>query len=620
MKNIFKYLNLAILFAVLSTAFVACDDNDEDDLGNVGLNIKVFSPTMVVPGQAMTINGSGFGDVVEVEFPGNIKVTDFEIVTNEMIRVAAPKDLSESGPIIVRNSAGKTAESRLSLSVGEPEITNFSAQEGDTIKGNESLTIYGKDLLCIESAEFLDEDSTAIVIKAEDFPRVTATRVVIPVPAKVYDGIFAVKINMGSKVIESPVYKFEPAKESGYWETKKVSIWTNDGSVGVVDWNGIYRFSSADASTGEECYAIPMDQWEIIKTGEFKVVFEGANPQIRVTNGWWDANFGDDIMPGNELLVDNGDGTWTLTISLVGTPVVETIDEKHLLFTGGGFAVKEIYYEESVWIEGEAGHWETKTLWKNDGSIGVVDWNGIYRFSSANASTGEECYAFPMEDWEIIKNGEFKVLFEGASPQIRVTNGWWDANFGDDIMPGNELLVDNGDGTWTLTISLVGTPVVETIDEKHLLFTGGGFTVKEIFVDQWVEGGSAAPKETVIWENDGSIGVVDWNGIYRFSSADASTGEECYAIPMDQWEIIKTGEFKVDFEGASPQIRVTNGWWDANFGDDIMPGNELLVDNGDGTWTLTISLAGTPVVETIDEKHLLFTGGGFAVKKIYYFE
>jgi hypothetical protein len=43
-----------------------------------------------------------------------------------------------------------------------------------------------------------------------------------------------------------------------------------------------------------------------------------------------------------------------------------------------------------------------------------------------------------------------------------------------------------------------------------------------------------------------------------------------------------------------------------------------LTDNGDGTWTLEINISGDPLVDTIDEKHILFTGDRFTPVKLYF--
>ncbi len=74
--------------------------------------------------------------------------------------------------------------------------------------------------------------------------------------------------------------------------------------------------------------------------------------------------------------------------------------------------------------------------------------------------------------------------------------------------------------------------------------------------------------------------------------------------------------------GEDPQVRVTTGWWSGSWCDkDFQPGNDdRLVDNGDGTWTLEISLADDPLVELIDAQHLLFTGDRYTPLKLYFLE
>jgi hypothetical protein len=124
----------------------------------------------------------------------------------------------------------------------------------------------------------------------------------------------------------------------------------------------------------------------------------------------------------------------------------------------------------------------------------------------------------------------------------------------------------------------------------------------------------------VVWEGDGSAGAVSWNGIYRFANEEKKTGEEIYAVPMDVWQKMKTTPFFVDLVGENPQIRVTTGWWDTNLtADDIMPGNELLTDNGNGSWTLKVDLSTAPaLLDLVDDHHLLFTGDRYYPTKIYF--
>ncbi len=626
MKHIIKYLGALLAVVLIGATFTACSDDDDNGSANVGLGIKVFFPTKVVTNQPMTINGSGFSDVTEIEFPGGVKTTDFEIVSEDMIRVNAPAGIAAEGGTIKVRTAGDEAESRLPLTIGSTKVTGFSKQPGEEANGGELITVYGTDLEFINGVELLDPDSAAQVIDQKDFYRKGTSNLIFRVPLKnIYDGTFTGKLHTyDGKTFDLPELAYKPAADEGHFEIVKTTIWKNDGSLGEVSWNGIYRFGLDGKDGNNECAAtFAQEVWDKMKTGTFYVTVKGASPNIRVTTGWWDPNWTvGDIQPGNELLTDNGDGTFTVEINLTGDQTfVDALDDRHLLFTGGGFSVEEIYFEEETWVDGPGDVEVPVSVWKNDGSLGEVNWNGIYRFAPESNSTGEECYTVPADIWERLKTETFYVTIKGASPNIRVTSGWWTTIWtGADIQPGNELLEDNGDGTWKLTINLAGDPLLDLLDAQHLLFTGGGFSVEEIYLIDVVKGGS--PKEVVFWEGDGAT-AVSWNGVYRFGLDGHDGNNECIAtFPQDVWDKIKSQTFYLVVEATDPQVRVTTGWWDPNWTvGDIQPGNELLTDNGDGTFTVEINLTGDQTfVDALDDRHLLFTGDRFTPKKLYFAE
>jgi len=625
MKNILNYLGVLLAMVLIGTTFTACSEDDSNGSANVGLGIKTFFPTKVVTNQPVTINGSGFAGVTEIEFPG-VKTADFEIVSDNMIRVNTPSGVAVEGGKIVVRTANDAVESRLPLTVGHTIVSGYSKQSGETASGGELITVYGTDLEFINSIELLDAEGVPQLIDHKDFYRKGTSNLVFRVPQKnIFKGTFAgILHTYDGQNITMPELAYEPGAEEGHWEIVKTSIWKNDGSLGEINWSSDYRFAPESNSTGEECYTVPQDIWEKMKSETFYVTVKGDNPQVRITTGWWSTNLtADDIMPGNELLTDNGDGTWTLEVTVSNSAdLLSLLDEQHLLFTGGGYTVDEIYFAEEVWVPGGGGEQEVKVpVWTNGGSLGEINWSSDYRFAPESNSTGEECYTVPQDVWDRMKSETFYVTVKGDNPQIRVTTGWWSTNLtADDIMPGNELLTDNGDGTWTLEVTLSNSAdLLDLLDAQHLLFTGGGYSVEEIYFIEMVAGGGGGGSEVVIWQSDGSGGAVSWSSVYRFSSAESSTGEEIYAIPMDQWEIIKTGTFYLDLQSDDPQIRVTTGWWTVTWtGDDIFPGNEHLTDNGDGTFTLEVNLTGDPILDSIDVEHLLFTGDRFTPLKLYY--
>ena len=620
MKKIFTYFGL-VLSIVLMGVFTACTPKEIIDADAAGLGIKVFFPTKVVAGQPMTVSGTGFADVREVVFPNGVSVTNIEHVGNGMIRVTAPSGIAADGGKLIVRTSDDEAESKQDLTLGHTVVSGFSKQDGEEIGGGEQLTVYGTDLEFICRAELIDPDGNPLILEDEDFYRKGTSTVIITIPKKIFEGTWVGKLyTFDGQEIPLPELTYTPASDGGHWETQETVLWENDGGP-AVSWSGTYRFAGEGHETGEEIYAFPADIWEKLKSETFYITVEATDPQIRVTTGWWSTTWtGGDFQPGNEKLTDNGDGTWTLEVNLSGDPIVDAMDVEHLLFTGDRYTPVKIFFKEDIWIDG-GGHWEVvkTSLWKNEGA-GAVSWNGTYRFSGEGHETGEEIYSFPADIWERLKSETFYIMVEATDPQIRVTTGWWSTTWtGGDFQPGNEKLTDNGDGTWTLEVNLSGDPILDAMDVEHLLFTGDRYTPIEIFFQEevWV-GGDSGPKETVLWENPGA-GAVSWNGTYRFAGEGHETGEEIYSFPADIWERLKSETFYIMVEATDPQIRVTTGWWSTTWtGGDFQPGNEKLIDNGDGTWTLEVNLTGDPIVNSMDTEHLLFTGDRYTPVKIYF--
>ena len=645
MKHIINYLGALLAVVLIGATFTACSDEDAQS-ANVGLGIKTFFPTKVVTNQPMTINGSGFNGVTEIEFPGGKKVTDFEIVGNDMIRVNAPSGIAADGGKIIVRTADDEAESHMSLTLGHTYVTGYSKQPGEKATGGELIDVFGSDLEFINSVELLDADGVPQLIDHKDFYRKGTYKLTIRLPKKnIYKGTFVgILHTYDGQSIMMPELAYEPGADEGHWETVKTTIWKNEdpNGNGVVNWSGTYRFGLDGHDGNNECIAtFPEDVWNTLKTGTFYILYSAPDPtqyQIRVTNGWWDTQWmgkDNDIAPWNmaERIIDNGDGTFYIEVNFGDDPLVGTLDEKHLLLTGSGYTPLEIYTEEDIWIDGPGGDQEVKTvIWTGDGTT-AVNWNGVYRFGLDGHDGNNECIAtFPEDIWNRLKTETFYVKYTVADPtqyQIRVTNGWWDTQWmgkDNDIAPWNmaERIIDNGDGTFYIEVNLGDDPLVGTLDEKHLLLTGSGYTPLEIYFIDIIHGGGGG-SENVFWENSGA-GAVSWNGTYRFGLDGHDGNNECITtFPQDIWDKIKTGTFYLQFkpEADSYQVRVTNGWWDTQWmgkDNDIAPWNmaDRIIDNGDGTYYIEINFGDDPLVGTLDEKHLLFTGDGYTPLKLYF--
>ena len=653
MKNIFKFFG-TILTVVLAAALTGCSLDEQLESADLGLHVKVFFPTKVVEGQPMTINGSGFTEVTEIVFPGDVVVTDFQIVSNDMIRVDAPAGIAAEGGKIVVRTAEKEAESPLPLTLGCTKISGYSVEAGTTVDGGSQITIYGTDLEFINGIELLDADGNPALIEDKAFNKKATASIIFTVPKKVYEGTFVGKVyTIDGKTFEMPELTYKPATDGGYFETVETIIWENDGSIGAAGWDNTYRFALEGTNGGDASVDVPADLWALMKNGPFHVKIQPVADwwQIRILTGHWQAQWptaddsgnGDVNVNWTDIVVDNGDGTFTVTLDFTGHGILEVMDEQNLLFAGSGFQILKIYTSEEVWVPGGAVEIVRTSIWKNDGSVGAAAWSGSpYRFGMEGMDGNNECVATIAPDvWEKMKTTPFKVQVqpatEGGAWQIRVLDGWWsvgnDASGALDFTASSEGMVDNGDGTFTFELDVKthpspDTPLVDIIDAQHLLFAGDGFIISELYWEEevLVPGGGGQPAEVVVWENDGSFPSCNWGGHYRFGLEGMDSLNECAAtFPADVWERLKSAPFNILIEPVGDwfSIRVMDGWWsvgnDQSGARDLTPNTEGVVNNGDGTWVVPISLP-EDLLPVLDAQHLLFSGGEYTILKIYYYE
>jgi len=569
MKNIFKFFRAFLLVAFAAT-LTGCLAEDQLETADEGLNIKVFFPTKVVAGQPMTINGGGFSDVTEVVFPGTeggIVVTDFQIVSNGMIRVDAPAGISaEGGKILVRTEAGEQVESPLPLTLGNTDITGYSADGSVPVDGGSQITIYGTDLEFITAVELLDADGNPALIEDKLFNRKGTSNVIFTVPKKVFEGKFQGKVyTIDGKTFLMPELEYKPASDGGYFETVETVLWENADpeGVGSVSWSGQYRFGLEGKDGNNECIAtFPAETWDIIKNGTFILKFAPAADayQIRATTGWWsfDGDGAYDIHTGDERIIDNGDGTFSLAYTISEEPlksgIYDLIDDQHLLFTGSGYTPLKLVVTEEVWVPGGSVEIVRTSIWKNDGSVGAAAWSGSpYRFAMDGKDGNNECVAtVAPEVWEKMKSGPFNVDIQPSGDwfQIRILDGWWSVgnNDANDITPTYEGLVDNGDGTFTFTVDISGNAdLLAVLDDQHLLFAGDGFTILEMYWEEEVlVPGGGEPKEVVLWE--GEAIADDWGNQPTILSdaglelvdAGATAGQTLYFYfePLEEaWQV-----------------------------------------------------------------------------------
>ncbi len=283
-----------------------------------------------------------------------------------------------------------------------------------------------------------------------------------------------------------------------------------------------------------------------------------------------------------------------LSLKLAKTSLVETMDEEDLLFTGEGFKINTLYVDEFVPAEtGTEVDPTERVLWQNDGSLGYTYWDGSYRFASEDYSTGQECYAFPMDVWNKLKTETFYVDMEcNDNTTIRVTTSWWSTTLTDnDIYMGSEYLQANADGTWTLAVNLLGSAVSELMDQQHLIFTGENYRILRIRGEE-KQAGEWIRHE--LWQNDGSAEFDNWDSVYRFGKEGHEA--DCIAtFGEEDWNLIKTGTLGADIEVIEPRTFImtittgqrSNTFDTVGYGSPCFSADTIMVLAGANKWERT---------------------------------
>ena len=534
MKKIFTYFGLALSIALMG-AFTACNPKEIEGDVEAGLAIKAFFPTKVVTGQPMTVNGPGMSEVREVVFPEGITVTNFEHVGNDMLRVVAPAGISSAGGKLVVRTADDQAESGQDLTLGHTVISGFSKQSGEDIGGGEQLTVFGTDLEFISSVDLLDTDGNPLILEDDVFYRKGTSTVIITFPKNgVFEGPFVGYLHtFDGQVFPLPELNYKPAAGDGHWETQEIVVWegskTSSGYSNVEDMGTEDDWANAEIAEGDviRIYFTTTDpeNWVIqlfgLHWGAFNHAADGTNKFNNSTNptaikdGYLEIPVTADIVA--ELTEK---AYWGAAMIWQGDPEV---------------TITKMTLAREVWVDGGDSGPVQEVIWENETGAGPADWNGIFRFGMDGKDGNNECIAtFPADIWNRIKTETFYAELEGASPQVRVTDGWWQAVMTNDIMPGNDLLMDNGDGTWILTVDLSGADaLLEKLDDQHLLFTGSGFTLKKLFFQEGGVtpggggggGGDVDPTaDLVLWEGETVFGGWDATiviGPEKFSTVQA---------------------------------------------------------------------------------------------------
>ena len=410
----------------------------------------------------MTINGSGFDAATEVVFPGGVKVTDFEIVSDDMIRVNAPSGIAAEGGKLIVRTATEEAESKMLLTVGKTKVTGFDKQPGETATGGDLITIYGTDLEFINSIELLDADGNPQLIDQKDFYRKGTNNLVFQVPLKnILKGNFVGHIyTYDGQEFDLPDLAYEPNAGGGHWEIQEKTIW--DTETVFADWSATIEIPAAEFADVKEGDIIRVYIKD--KGGDYNPIFKHLD-----TWGDWDELQGAKV---------DEDGYFEATVP---ASAVDELKEKGLRFQGVGFTLTKVTLIQEIWVDGDVADivatiWDTETVF--------ADW-------SATILIGPDQFA-DLKEGDLIRV-YIKDKGDDYNPIFKHEN-WSDWN----ELQGIKV---DGDGYFESTVS---AGIIEELQTTGLRFQGVGFTITKVELTMYARpsGGGESRTITTIWDTE----------------------------------------------------------------------------------------------------------------------
>ena len=405
--------------------------------------------------------------------------------------------------------------------------------------------------------------------------------------------------------------------------TPKTYIWKNTLNETVI-WNNLYRFGLAGHDGNNECIAtFDESTWRLMMEDDLYLVLESAAygaVNIRVTTGWWSADFGGkDHNWVDKLEIDSESGNAQIKLSFrTDTSFRDLLAEQQLLFTGQGYRPLALYVNDvqtgsgnganitvnggavtaqggqggagigcggsglggaltinggvvsaaggagSPGIGGTAVQTATpKTyIWKNTLNETVI-WNNLYRFGLAGHDGNNECIAtFDESTWRLMMEDDLYLVLESAAygaVNIRVTTGWWSADFGGkDHNWVDKLEIDSESGNAQIKLSFrTDTSFRDLLAQQHLLFTGDGYRPLALYVIQTgsgnganitVNGGTLIARGDTMAVKDAALTLGSCMAAQASTSADGSGASAYAAGDRDSYRWIKaegTGALKI---------------------------------------------------------------------------
>ena len=166
MKKIFKYLAFATICAAALSACVS--EGLDTDQYTEGVGVSGIAPNPVMRGGELRILGSNLDQAAEVQFAGDVSVTDIEVVTpgaHSEIRVTVPLEGPEIGRVTVVDKDGNKHSSFSELEFTEPiEVDSFTPA---TVLSGDVLTLKGEYLNVVRQIIFAGEEVNVTAFESQ---------------------------------------------------------------------------------------------------------------------------------------------------------------------------------------------------------------------------------------------------------------------------------------------------------------------------------------------------------------------------------------------------------------------------------------------------------------------
>lgn len=276
MNKLYIYLNI-LLSLFFALAWTGCNNNNEIG-GSETLSIKVFTPTKVLPRQKIIITGTGLDRVEAVVFPGQVRVTDINVVSANMISVITPATINKNGGELIVEANGSSVAARVPITIGNPVVIALSPS--DKITAGNELQIVGNDMEFFTRAIFSGKDGN-VVINAIDFSRKSTSQVRIVVPDKMKEGTYSIYLETaGDLQVKTPDI-FVIGKPLGEWIMKEETVWSGENfiqwgnglNLKVVWFTGIQNgdvlnFYFHKVDTGDHMFKFNTGEWSSLSIPE----------------------------------------------------------------------------------------------------------------------------------------------------------------------------------------------------------------------------------------------------------------------------------------------------------------------------------------------------------------